>query len=165
MCDYSLHGIASRPARIGDRLVTTRFAHAATRGFSAVDDASVAVCLLAGTEIAFDKEVVDKEVTRGHFLDLLRRWLPAKKPLGKTARFRQINLNQQHAHHDALEFPSGRIVLLTRLFEGQRATVLQLPALPQALKGSAGPVRAFAAVDRLITSDHPQRIVEQRTTA
>jgi hypothetical protein len=32
-------------------------------------------------------------------------------------------------HHDALEFPDGQVVLLTRLCEGQRATVLQLPAL------------------------------------
>ena len=31
-------------------------------------------------------------------------------------------------HHDALEFPDGRIVLLTRLSEDQVATVLQLPA-------------------------------------
>jgi hypothetical protein len=34
-------------------------------------------------------------------------------------------------HHDALEFPDGRIVLLTKLSEGQEATVLQLPALPK----------------------------------
>lgn len=34
-------------------------------------------------------------------------------------------------HHDALEFPDGRIVLLTRLVPGQRATVLQLPAQPR----------------------------------
>jgi hypothetical protein len=33
-------------------------------------------------------------------------------------------------HHDALEFPDGRIVLLTKLSEGQEATVLQLPAQP-----------------------------------
>ncbi len=33
--------------------------------------------------------------------------------------------------HDALEFPGGQIVLLTRLCEGQRAKVLQLPASPQ----------------------------------
>ena len=31
-------------------------------------------------------------------------------------------------HHDALEFPDGQVVLLTRLCEGQVATVLQLPA-------------------------------------
>jgi hypothetical protein len=33
-------------------------------------------------------------------------------------------------HHDALEFPDGRTVLLTFLCEGQAATVLQLPARP-----------------------------------
>jgi hypothetical protein len=33
-------------------------------------------------------------------------------------------------HHDALEFPDGRMVLLTHLLEGQEATVLQLPPQP-----------------------------------
>jgi hypothetical protein len=47
-----------------------------------------------------------------------------------TAIFRQVNKDQQFKHHDALEFPDGRIVLLTRLSEGQEATVLQLPAQP-----------------------------------
>ena len=32
------------------------------------------------------------------------------------------------AHHDALEFSDGQIVLLTGLFEHQEAKVLQLPA-------------------------------------
>ena len=50
----------------------------------------------------------------------------------KVARFRQINLEEQNAHHDALEFPDGQVVLLTRLREGQHATVLQLPASPRA---------------------------------
>jgi hypothetical protein len=49
-----------------------------------------------------------------------------------VARFRQINLSDAHAHHDALEFPNGRIVLLTRLRPGQRATVIQLPAAQRA---------------------------------
>jgi hypothetical protein len=31
-------------------------------------------------------------------------------------------------HHDALELPNGQIVFLTRLCEGQTATVIQLPA-------------------------------------
>jgi hypothetical protein len=31
-------------------------------------------------------------------------------------------------HHDALEFPDGKIVLITDLCEGQHATVLQLPS-------------------------------------
>jgi hypothetical protein len=49
----------------------------------------------------------------------------------ETAIFRQINKDKIAAHHDALEFPDGRIVLLTSLSEGQQATVLQLPAEPR----------------------------------
>ena len=45
-----------------------------------------------------------------------------------VAMFREINKGQSNVHHDALEFPDGKIVLLTHLCEGQRATVLQLPA-------------------------------------
>jgi hypothetical protein len=48
-----------------------------------------------------------------------------------TAIFRQINKEKIAAHHDALEFPDGQKVLLTFLSEGQRATVLQLPAEPK----------------------------------
>jgi hypothetical protein len=49
-----------------------------------------------------------------------------------VARFRQVNLNRPAAHHDALEFPDGKIVLVTDLCEGQHATVLQLPSTGQA---------------------------------
>ena len=48
-----------------------------------------------------------------------------------TAIFRQINKEKAMAHHDAVEFPDGQIVLLTVLGEGQQATVLQLPAEPK----------------------------------
>jgi hypothetical protein len=47
-----------------------------------------------------------------------------------VAIFRQINKEEPRAHHDALEFPDGRTVLLTMLWEGQEAVVLQLPAQP-----------------------------------
>ena len=47
-----------------------------------------------------------------------------------TAIFRQVNKDNPNTHHDALEFPDGKMVLLTDLFEGQRSTVLQLPAQP-----------------------------------
>jgi hypothetical protein len=46
-----------------------------------------------------------------------------------VARFREINTQYATAHHDALEFPDGRIVLVTALREGQGMTVLQLSAL------------------------------------
>ena len=45
----------------------------------------------------------------------------------RTAIFRQINKEISRAHHDAVEFSDGKIVLLTLLKEGQQATVLQLP--------------------------------------
>src|SRR5579871_704594 len=57
MCDYSLHNVASRPARVGDKLTTTRFPHTMTCGFCAIGEPNVAVCLLPGTEIAFEAEV------------------------------------------------------------------------------------------------------------
>jgi hypothetical protein len=49
----------------------------------------------------------------------------------RLARFRQVKLGNTAMHHDALEFPDGQVILLTRLCEGQRATVLQLPAAPR----------------------------------
>jgi hypothetical protein len=45
-------------------------------------------------------------------------------------------LGQPNAHHDALEFPKGQILLVTRLCEGQHATVLQLPASPHTESGA-----------------------------
>jgi hypothetical protein len=121
MCDYSLHNVASRPAQIGDKLVTTKFNYSITRGFSAMGEPGVAVCLLPGTEIAFDKDVeCDRVVGNGIW--------SAKKIGQRLARFRQVNTEVAATHHDALEFPDGQIVLLTRLRPGQAATVLQLPA-------------------------------------
>ena len=87
----------------------------------------MAVCLLPCTEVAFEKEVSFDRVV-GIF---------PKCQLGhKVARFRQINEGQFSAHHDALEFPDGETVLLTRLCEGQHATVLQLPAFPRPVKAA-----------------------------
>ena len=62
----------------------------------------------------------------------LRRGWKVEILADATAIFRQVNKNEPMKHHDALEFPDGRIVLLTRLSEGQVATVLQLPAQPTA---------------------------------
>ena len=124
MCDYSLDFVASRPAKVGDKLVSTQFSGAITRGFAAVGEPGVAVCLLPGTELAFENEV--------EYDPALGSFLPNRKVRQKVARFRKVNNEQPHLHHDALEFPGGQIVLLTRLCEGQHATVLQLPAFPRA---------------------------------
>jgi hypothetical protein len=122
MCDYSLHGVAASPAKVGDKLVTTQFWHTTTRGFSAVDEPRVAVCLLPGTEVTFESKV-ERHLTG--FQLLFRRTKPVPE---RVARFRQVNTDNPCTHHDALEFPDGQVVLLTNLREGQRATVLQLPA-------------------------------------
>jgi hypothetical protein len=53
-----------------------------------------------------------------------------------VARFRQVNLDRPHVHHDALEFPNGEFVLVTRLCDGQFATVLQLPAQAKSPSGA-----------------------------
>ena len=124
MCDYSLHQVATRRAQVADQLVTTKFPESITRGFAAVGQPDVAVCLLPGTEVAFERDV-ECEPSFGIGI------LPTRKLGQRLARFRQVDLDNPTAHHDALEFPNGQIVLLTRLCAGQRATVLQLPASAQ----------------------------------
>jgi hypothetical protein len=117
MCDYSLHAVATRPAEVAETLVSTNF-YTGTQGFASPDNPQVAVCLRPGTEIAFEKDAQ----TDGMML---------RKNVGdRLARFRQIDTNKSHQHHDALEFSNGTFVLVTDLAAGQRATVLQLPASP-----------------------------------
>jgi hypothetical protein len=113
MCDYSLHNVKTRPAKVGDKLVTREFIGTLTRGFASPEDLDVAVCVLPGTELSFS--------------DNVRRIRPWSKNVihHKTAIFRQVA--NPNVHHDALEFPDGQIVLLTLLKAGQEATVLQLP--------------------------------------
>ena len=130
MCDYSLHHVATRPARIEDKLVVTKFSNSITRGFSGVGEPHVAVCLLPGTEIAFESNV-ECEPSFGIGI------LPNKKIGQRLARFRQINMDNAVTHHDALEFPDGQVVLLTRLCDGQRAAVLQLPAAARTERSEA----------------------------
>jgi hypothetical protein len=113
MCDYSLQHVLSRPAKVGERLVTRNFG-TGTRGFCAIGEPNVAICLLPGTELAFTQDVDAFSPTAHH----------------RTAIFRQVNKHVPQTHHDALELPDGQLVLLTQLIEGQEATVLQLPAQP-----------------------------------
>ena len=119
MCDYSLHSVKWRPAKVGDKLTTRDFG-TGTRGFAASENANVAVCVLPGTELSFVDDV--RCLSTG-----LLVWRD-RVINHKTAIFRQVNKDKVAAHHDALEFPDGQIVLLTYLRQGQQATVLQLPA-------------------------------------
>ena len=121
MCDFSLQSVRSRPAKVGDKLVTRDFG-TGTRGFAAADDLGLAVCVMPGTELAFAGDVACRPT------GLL--WRKTWTTEHRTAIFRQVNKDKSAAHHDALEFPDGQTVLLTLVVEGQTATVLQLPARP-----------------------------------
>jgi hypothetical protein len=146
MCDYSLHLIASRPAKIADRLVSTDFPSSITRGFTEIGQPGVAVCLLPGTEIAFDNAVQ---------FDRAFSMFGKARVEHRVARFRQINMDDPHVHHDALEFPGGQIVLVTRLVPGQTATVLQLPALPHDHGSADGKTTENASLDLQLRDPEP----------
>ena len=119
MCDYSLHAQATRPAQVGETLITTRFRGTTTRGFASESEPEVAVCMLPGTELAFaDNVKYDNSCTWTKAIDF------------RVGKFGAIDPHIPQRHHDAIEFPDGSNVLVTQLCEGQRVTVLQLPVLP-----------------------------------
>src|SRR5215475_10638785 len=120
MCDYSLHAVASRPAEVGEELVTTTFRGTSTRGFASERDMGVAVCLLPGTELAFADEVKYDN-----------RWIWTRTINSRVGKFGKIDPLVPERHHDAVEFADGSYVLVTQLVEGQRVTVLQLPVTRQ----------------------------------
>ena len=84
MCDYSLLHVQSRAAQVGDQLISTGFQHTISRGFAPAGDLNTAVCLLPGTEMAFDREVEHEN----HLGSAIVRQ-PAT-----VARFRQINTQE-----------------------------------------------------------------------
>ena len=104
MCDYSLQHVKSRSAKVCETLRTHHF-NSGTIGFAAPEDANTAVCVLPGTELAFATQVRCTQLA----------WFGWKvKPLPHTtAIFRQVNKDNPRTHHDALEFPDGKMVLLT----------------------------------------------------
>jgi hypothetical protein len=116
MCDYSLHAVTSRPAEVGEELVTTTFRGTSTRGFASEKDPGVAVCLLPGTELAFTEDVRYDN-----------RWIWTRTINSRVGKFGKIDPLVPERHHDAVEFADGSYVLVTQLVEGQRVTVLQLP--------------------------------------
>ena len=116
MCDYSIQAIRTRAAKVDDKLTVCMFGWS-TRGLAAPEDRSLAVCLSPGTELSFAEEV-----RKVHSWP----WSPPSIR-HKTAIFRKVHEHNPTVHHDALEFPDGRIILLTFLELRQQATVLQLP--------------------------------------
>jgi hypothetical protein len=136
MCDYSLHAVTSRPAKVGESLVSSSFRGTSTRGFAAKDEPTVAVCLLPGTELAFEQDVRYN-----------RNWLLTKSAGFRVAQFCVIKPETPGQHHDALLFPDGTTILVNLLSEGQHARVLQLPAVGLTKKSGAhaGPAPVYSA--------------------
>ena len=120
MCDYSLHAVETRPAEVGETLITTTFRGTSTRGFASESEPAVAVCMLPGTELAFAGDV---KYDNG--------WIWTRATNFRVGKFGAKDPDVPHRHHDAIEFPDGSSVLVTHLSEGQRVTVLQLPVVHQ----------------------------------
>ena len=118
MCDYSLHAMATRPAVVGETLISTTFRGTSTRGFASAGEPAVAVCMLPGTELAFEQNVKYDN-----------RWIWTRTTNYRVGKFNSIDPHLRERHHDAIEFPDGSHVLVTQLCTGQRATVLQLPVV------------------------------------
>ena len=134
MCDYSLHAVASRPARVGETLVTTSFPGTLTRGFAAKEEPGAAVCLLPGTELAFEHEVRYN-----------RNWLRTRSAGFCVARFCTLEPRPPEQHRDALAFPDGKTVLVNVLSEGQYARVVQLPVIRTGEHVNIRAIRAMGA--------------------
>jgi hypothetical protein len=140
MCDYSLHAVTSRPAEVGEELVTTTFRGTSTRGFASEKEPGVAVCLLPGTELAFAEDVRYDN-----------RWIWTRTINSRVGKFGKIDPLVPERHHDAVEFADGSYVLVTQLVEGQRVTVLQLPvtrpiATPDSTEQSTQAARTLPVV-------------------
>ncbi|MCX7325032.1 MAG: hypothetical protein NTZ14_11475 [Hyphomicrobiales bacterium] len=85
MCDYALHNVASTPAKVGEKLLTTSFPTSGTRGFAAEGRTDVVVCVPPGAELAFEKDIA---------IDRALGLLPSRKLSARVERFRQIIMDQ-----------------------------------------------------------------------
>ena len=121
MCDYSIENCKTRDARVGDRLVSGRIRSTdaagwtRSKGFHAEGDDGTAICLRPGTELVFEGDV---------------RFVPGVETSSSndsTAIFREVDVDIDFVHHDALEFPDGSRVKVAWLSPGQTVVVLQLP--------------------------------------
>jgi len=135
MCDYSMHAVATRPAQVGETLITTTFRGTSTRGFASASEPEVAVCMLPGTELAFAESVRYGS-----------RWIWTKTIDFRVGKFGAVDPDVPHRHHDAIEFPDGTRVLVTLLCQGQRVTVLQLPVVDRAMDHAPSETNAAAPV-------------------
>src|SRR5258708_13076658 len=94
MCDYSLHALATRPAKVGETLISTTFRGTSTRGFASEREPAVAVCLLPGTELAFAEDVRYDN-----------RWIWTRGTNFRVGKFGQIDTTGPHRHPERTQLP------------------------------------------------------------
>src|SRR6202012_5891447 len=125
MCDFSLQSVRSRPAQVGDKLVTRDFG-TGTRGFSASDDPGMAVCILPGTELAFTGDIAYHDY-EGIALDLDERDRLVAD-IGK----------EKHAmilrNHGTLTLGRSCPYAFMRMYYLERACTMQIKALSGGMK-------------------------------
>ena len=117
MCDYSLEMYASRPARAGEKYVTTRFSSGSI-GLASPGDCGTAVCVQYDTPLVLEN--IPEHVRLG--------------TVGERADvvFARIETG---AYHDAVAFSDGRLLSLQQLGVGVTVGVkalLDMPVLPLA---------------------------------
>jgi hypothetical protein len=91
MCDYSLHAVATRPAQVGETLITATFRGTSTRGFASANAPEVAVCMLPGTELAFAENVRYDN-----------RWIWTRQVNFRVGKFGVVDQHVADRHHDAI---------------------------------------------------------------
>ena len=96
MCDYSLHAVASRPAQVGETLITTTFRGTSTRGFASENEPLSRSACCPGTELAFAEDVKYDN-----------RWIWTRTITSRVGKFNTIDPHVPDRHHDAIEFPDG----------------------------------------------------------
>jgi hypothetical protein len=147
MCDYSLHHVKSRPAKVGDKLRTVNF-NTGTRGFAAPEDSTTAVCILPGTELAFSEEVKCAPTAFG-----FSSWR-TKTVNFRTAIFRQVNKDQPRMHHDALRVSGWHLCSTDRFARGSGGSGASASGTAKnASRGSSPEARRLRG---LTFADHPE---------
>ena len=99
MCDYSLHNVKSRPAKVGDKLTTHHF-NTCTRGFAAPEDVEHGSLRSSGNGTCLCRAV--RCSPRGLFA-----WKP-KVVNHTTAIFRQVNKDKPQRIMMRWNFQTGR---------------------------------------------------------
>ena len=108
ICDYSLEGFRSRPAREGEKYVTTRFPSGSI-GLTSPDDCSTAVCVPYDTKLRL--EGIPEEVQRSF-------------SVGREEDVTFVQL-ERGLHHDGVQFRTGAEIPLYVLQQGVTATITE----------------------------------------